>query len=322
MLLNVKLHANQNLMPAVCLLVAGCALAATAACGRALRPTPAVSLPAPAPVVPMVVEPGITSWSMPVTMPSTRYLNEISTTLERDSAGTVLRERVETRALVSLQGRRDTLGGFRGSGVIDSFTVRGLERALTPGVGEPSAARVVTVLPEAPLSVPFDVTLDPRALRIATRPPLANECDRAERGATAMVRDLVVRLPKTLSVGATWRDSTVGFMCRLGIPITSRSQSTYVVERAERVSGGTDLVLRKVSSTQLTGDLRSTWRTVTLAAGGQSTFLLFVDALNGTVRGAEGNGQLTVKVSDSSRRDGLGTQEIRQVTTSRIVRRP
>ncbi|MEO7997286.1 MAG: hypothetical protein ABI852_07560 [Gemmatimonadaceae bacterium] len=292
-----------------------------AACGGGLQPapTPTPAPPTPAPVVPIVLEPTVERWTMPAVMPSTKYVNEVATTLERDSAGRVLTEHVTTRGIITLQGRRDTLGAFRGSGAVDSFTVRGLERVLTPGQAESKGSMQVPVVTVAPLNVMFDAVLDSRIFRVAARPALPNECDRPETGATSLVRDLIVRLPKTLSVGATWRDSTVSFLCRLGVPITTRSNAVFTIERAEQVQGRTELIVRKTSDIQLTGDLRSTWRVLTVSATGRATQLIRVDASNGVLRSADVDGMLTVKLTDTSRRDGSGTQEVRQTTKGRVT---
>ncbi|MBC8090113.1 MAG: hypothetical protein H7Z40_22885 [Phycisphaerae bacterium] len=300
-----------------------CVLLTVVACGRKAPPSVEPRVPTPAPVIPIaVVPPPVSNWSIPAALPSSRYLMEVSATLQRDSAGTVLEERMETRGLVTLQGRRDTLGAFRGSGVVDSFTVRGLEQVLTPAQSETSTSRAVPVMANPGLTVPFEVSLDARMIRISTRPPLANECDRAESGATNMVRDLVVRLPRTLSVGTTWQDSTVGFLCRLGVPITMRTKSTYLVASMERVQDRVELIVRKSADVVMAGEVKSTWRTVTVNATGRSTHMSRVDALSGVVRSAEGDGQLTVRLTDTSRRDGSATQEVRQQTKVRVTGRP
>lgn len=251
-------------------------------------------------------------------LPLSKYVNETTTTLERDSAGRVLSEHVIARGVISLQGRRDTVGGFRGTGTVDSFTVRGLERVLAPGTGEVSSTPV-PVLSAPALSVNFDATLDARILRVATRPALANECDRAEVGATNLVRDVMVRLPRTLAIGQTWQDSTIGFQCRLGVPITSRTKNNYVIERADKVQDRTELVVRKTSDTQMTGEIKSTWRVMTVTATGRSTQMIRVDATTGVLRGADSDGQLVVKLNDTSRRDGSGVQEVRQTTKGRVT---
>ena len=259
---------------------------------------------------------------MPAVVPSAKYLSEVSATLERDSAGRVLTEHVDTRGLITLQGRRDTLGAFRGSGVVDSFTVRGLENALAPNQSEAKARVPVPVLIDAPLTVSFDAAFDTRNLRVATKPALANECDRPETGATNLVRDLLVRLPSHLTVGQMWQDSTVSFVCRLGVPITSRAKSSYTVERADRVQNGIELIVRRITDTQLSGELKNTWRTMTVSATGHTTHNIRVDGTTGVVRAVENDGLLTIKLNDTSRRDGSGTQDIRQITKGRITLRP
>ena len=296
---------------------------AVACGGGAIKPSAAPTLPppAPAPVIPITVEPLIERWTVPAVVPSTRYLSEVSATLERDSAGRVLTEHLDTRALITLQGRRDTLGAFRGSGVVDSFTVRGLESALTPNQGESKPRTPVPVLPDRPIAVAFDAAFDTRNLRIATKPPLANECDRPETGATNVVRDLLVRLPARLTVGQTWQDSSVSFACRLGVPITSRTRSSYSVERADKVPGGIELLVRRIADTQLNGEVKSTWRTLTVSANGRTTHNIRVDGTTGIVRAVESDGLLTIKLNDTSRRDGSGVQDIRQITKGRITLR-
>ena len=297
-------------------------LASANGCRHAVAAPPVIAPPPPT-VLPVAPPPVVISnWSVSPTLAPTRYVSEVSAILERDSAGRVLQEHVNTRALISLQGRRDSLGGMRVSGVVDSFTVSGLERALAPSNQTDNAnSKSVVVVPALPLVVPFDAVLDARNIRVTTRPPLANECDRPESGATSLVRELLVRIPKTLTVGARWRDSTIGFFCRLSVPITSRARSEYTVERSEKVQDRTELILRRVTDTQLDGNLKSAWRTATLSGNGRATQTIRIDATTGVVRNIDGDGLLTIKLTDTARRDGSGTQELRQKTTSRTVAR-
>jgi hypothetical protein len=263
------------------------------------------------------------TWSIPAVPPALRYVTEVNATLERDSVGRVVQQHVQSRGVITLQTRRDSLGGMRSTGVVDSFTVRGLEEVLSPTVtADARSGKSVPVVVAPPLSVQFDATLDARTLRVTTRPPLANECDSPETGATSLVRDVMVRVPKTLSVGLQWSDSTVGFMCRLNVPITVRSRSLYLVERSEQVSNHVELILKRITYTQLDGNLQSTWRTVTLIGAGQVTQLVRVDVASGAVRSIDGDGLLSIKLTDTGRRDGSGVQELRQKTTSRTIVRP
>lgn len=270
--------------------------------------------------------PTVATYTVPTTAASVRYLTEVSATLERDSANRVLQERVATRGVITLSAQRDSLGNVRASGTVDSFTVRGLENVLTPA--PPTDARtgkplpIVPAAPSVPLSVQFDAVLDQRMLRITTRPPLANECDRPETGATNLVREVIVRVPRTLSVGLAWRDSAVSVQCRLNVPITLRTKAEYVVERAEQHANRTELVVRRTVDTQFDGETRSTWRNVSLSGAGKVTQVLRIDAGTGVVRSIDGDGQLTVRLSDSSRRDASGMQVLRQKTTSRTIVRP
>ncbi|MEP6766817.1 MAG: hypothetical protein ABJB66_21050 [Gemmatimonadaceae bacterium] len=294
-------------------------LVVASGCSKAITPTPVVVSPLPvAPEPAVVAPPVISSWTTPATFASTRYLSEVSATFERDSAGHKLQEHVETRALISLQGRRDPLGGLRANGQVDSFTVRGLEHALSSSTqSDNTTTTPLVVVPTPPLAVSFDAVIDEHNIRVTTRPPLANECDRAESGATNIVRELLIRLPKTLTVGAQWRDSTAGFRCRLGVPITSFTRAEYVVERVETIQDRTELIVHRITDTQLDGNLKSTWRTLTITGTGRTTQNIRIDAVTGVIQSIEGDGTLIVRLNDSARRDGQGTQEVRQTTKSR-----
>ena len=306
---------------ALVIAIAGCSHRNTSVAAATLPPPPT---PTPEVVVPEVVS----NWTMPAAVAMTRYVTEVSATLERDSAGRPLQEHVETRALISLQGKRDSTGALRANGLVDSFTVRGLERALSPSnqgernQGDRANSTTVALIPAVPVGVSFDAVIGEHTIRVTTRPPLANECDKPETGATNIVRELLIRLPKTVSVGARWRDSTLSFQCRLGVPITSRTRAEYIVDRAEKVHDRTDLIVRKTTDTQLDGNTRSTWRTVTITGTGRATQLIRIDAATGIVQSIDGDGALTVRISDTSRRDGSGMQEVRQTTHSRTALHP
>ncbi|MEP6779769.1 MAG: hypothetical protein ABJC26_07765 [Gemmatimonadaceae bacterium] len=294
-------------------------LVAVGGCSKAVAPTPVVvAAPPPPPEPVVVVQPAITSWTIPATFASTWYLTEVSATLETDSLGHAIMEHVETRALIALQGRRDSLGGLRANGQVDSFTVRGLERALLPlNQSDKATTAPLAAVPASSLAVAFDASIEAHNIRVTTRPPLANECDRAESGATNLVRELLIRVPKTLSVGTTWRDSTAGFRCRLGVPITSFTRASYVVDRMEKVSGRTMLIVRRSTETQLDGNLKSSWRTLSITGTGRATQNIRIDAVTGVIQSIDGDGTLILRLNDSARRDGQGTQEVRQTTKSR-----
>ena len=294
------------------------------ACSKAVIPPPVVVAPPPPVAEPVVVAvPEISRWTIPSTFASTRYVTEVSATLARDSVGHTMQEHVETRALIALQGRRDSLGGLRANGQVDSFTVRGLERALSASnQGDNATATALPLVAVSPLAIAFDAVIDEHNVRVTTRPPLANECDRAESGATNIVRELLIRIPKTMTVGAKWRDSTASFMCRLGVPITSRTRAEYFVDRMEKVQNRTELIVRRTTDTQLDGNVKSTWRSLSITGTGHTTQNIRIDATTGIIQSVEGDGMLTVRLNDSARRDGSGNQELRQTTKSRTVVRP
>jgi hypothetical protein len=250
---------------------------------------------------------------MPGQVALASYDAKVVARLDRDSAGQSRREQVETRALIVLQLARDSSGALRGSGHVDSFSVRGLENALSADASAAASATLNRVL--------FDAVLDASSARVTTRPVLANECDQPEAGATALVRELLIRIPTTLSVDDRWQDTTAAFICRSGIPITVRQRNSYRVERAVDVDGHAMLAVRRTIETALDGSIHTTWRTVDLMGTGHAEQLISVDAVLGSIAAIDGTSTLSLKVTDSARRDQARIQTVVQKVQLSIRKR-
>lgn len=257
-------------------------------------------------------------------MAERRYDVRANARVQRDSAGRTDEQRVETTGLVSLTLQRATDGALRGSGRVDSFAVR--------VDGAPPPTPVMTTLPSgATLTngsarpqgpVLFDAILDAVSIRIVTRPPLANECDRPEAGATALVRDLLVRIPRSVAVGDQWRDSTASIVCRAGIPITVRSAHSYVAQRIDGEGATSSVIVQRNTTTRLEGALQTSWRALELTGTGTGRDEARVEISSGALLQLRGDGTMTLQVTDRSRPGAARTQRVsQQLTTEVNVRR-
>ena len=288
------------------------AVAVLTACapGPSAAPAPA-PVPAPVATPPVVENPRATRYRLPLALVATSYGMRVRTELERDSAGRTERDVVESSARVELTLRRDPRGLLRGAGRVDSFVVRASgasARTATP------AAMSSTTVP-APLftSVAIDAVLDSTQLRTVVRPPLANECDRPEAAAAGMARELLVRVPESVSVGDRWRDSLVTLVCRGGVPMTMRTTIESVA--AGMSDGDRTLRVQRTFATTLEGNSRTPWRQVEITGTGRGTQDVQVDIARGTIVALDGESTLTIRVVNGSLRDAARTQQVVQKVT-------
>ncbi len=289
------------------------------ACGRAAAPSVVITpapVPAAAPVA--VVLPSRIAVASAVAERS--YEVRATARIERDSAGHNDEQRVESRGVVTWSLRRAADGAVRGSGRVDSFAVR-IEGAGAPVPTPVPISNVSGALSRVPTSVAFDAVLDATTVRVVTRPPLANECDRPESSATALVRDLLVRVPTSVVSGDRWRDSSVSIVCRVGIPITVRSQHEYLLERVEGAAANMTLYIKRTTSTRLEGKLGSAWRALELTGSGSATDNARVDVTTGALLQLDGQGTLTLQLIDRSRPTTPRTQRITQQLTTHVESR-
>lgn len=304
--------------------IAALALSALAACASSPSAVPAPSptpVPVPSPVPPPVSAPSaaprVARYRLPVVLPSTQYAVRLRAELERDSAGRKDRSTVESSARVELTLRRDPRGALRGIGRVDSFTVHAsgsAVRSTTPGA--PSSPQNTPAF----TNVVVDAVLDSTLVRAVVRPALANECDRPEAAAADLARDLLVRVPETLSVGDRWRDSLVTLVCRGGVPLTVRTLIESTLDGT--ADNDRTLHIRRVLTVRLDGSSRMPWRQTDIDGDGRGTQDLQVDVTAGTVLSLDGESTLTIRVSNGSLRDQARVQTVTQKTTLSARRVP
>jgi len=246
-----------------------------------------------------------------------------------DSAGTPITEQVESTAFVRFSLERtgsptDTASlGLRGTGRVEGFVMAPTTRLATARTSALSGVADPPAYPTLPLSVPFEALFEGPGTRVAPTPPLANECDRPETGATAMARELLVRLPGALTTGSTWTDTSRVFVCRGGVPVTVETLATTRVSAIEGSAEGPATRVRVVRQLEIRaeGEQATAWRTVALLGRGHGHQTLVLSAPSGVLQEMQSDSETVFDVRDTARPDG-GTQRVTQRVqyTARLVR--
>lgn len=267
--------------PAVlCLALVGCASGPAHPAPNLIDGSITVPVPEVRPVPPRKVSRVV----LPRRTEESRYSIESVARVERDSSGNRESAEIRTTALISLTVERDSLQ-TRGNGVVDSFVVRGLET--TGGVTSASMQ---------PLRVPFEFAIDSNQMRVAVVPALANVCDQPETGATTLVRDLVMRLPRDLVVGATWTDSSAAFVCRAGVPIIIRTKNSYFVDRIDGTEEQNEVFVTRTMETMVEGSSTVAWRARSVRGSGGGTQTIRLNGKTGAIVELDGKTSLTLDV--------------------------
>lgn len=275
------------------------AIVGVSACGPKLVPLPPTERrPEPVPV-PVVVPVLPTRLTIPSVVPEHQYRLQSVTELERDSAGKKETRRITSQANVFVRMQRNTDGGFEAAGRIRGYSIT------------PSLSTTPVVID----SLRFDALLNPTMLRVVSQPLLANECDRPETGALTLVRDLLVRVPASVSIGERWRDSTIHIVCRSNVPMTVRTSSEYDVTQITQHSDGLHVIVRRISTTRMTGKTTSSWRALEVVGIGTGTLTADVAVVSGAVTQVSGNSSLVFTVTDSGAPVNQRTQQVTQRVT-------
>jgi len=216
-------------------------------------------------------------------------------------AGVPDEQRIDTRALVSMSFERAVSGALRGTGQIDSFTVRS-------SIAESAKQRaaMTAVAPTKPALLLIDALIDSMNLRVVTRPPLANECDRPEVSAMQLARELLVRIPDGVTQGDQWSDSTVTLVCRNGVPLTVYTTTRSTLDKLSKET----LVVTRDISTKLEGTGGTAFRAFELTGSGSGSQRLEIAASSGILERLQGTSTLTLRVVE---RIPPGTPRIQQV---------
>ena len=203
---------------------------------------------------------------------------------------------------------RAVTGALRGSGQVDSFTVRS---SITERAKSVAATAEIPVRPS--LSLFIDAISDSTTLRIVSRPPLANECDRPEVSAMQLARELLVRIPDGVAEGDQWRDSTVNLVCRNGVPLTVYTTTRSTLAKVSRET----LVVNRELSTKLEGKGGTAFRAFELVGTGSGSQRIEIAAVTGILENMQGTSTLTMQVVE---RIPPGTPRSQQVLQTVEIR--
>lgn len=249
-------------------------------------PTPRPVVAAPAPPAPVTNNRVLLPRTQPRSNWTISAVTRLKVTGAAMPAGVSDEQRIDTRALVSMSFDRTATGALRGSGQVDSFTVRS---SIAESAKQLAAAAAAPVKPSLLL---IDALIDSTNLRIVTRPPLANECDRPEVSAMQLARELLVRIPDGVAEGDQWRDSTVTLVCRNGVPLT-----VYTVTRSTlaKLSRETLMVNREINTT-LEGKGGTAFRAFELVGTGSGSQRVEIAAATGILEKLQGTSTLTMQV--------------------------
>lgn len=202
-------------------------------------------------------------------------------------AGVSNEQRVDTRALVSMSFDRTVIGALRGSGQVDSFTVRS-------SIAEsPTALGATATNPLRPSSLLLiDALSDSTTLRVVSRPPLANECDRPEVSAMQLARELLVRIPDGVVEGSQWRDSTVTLVCRNGVPLTVYTTTRSTLTKFSRET----LVVTRDVRTTVEGKGGTAFRAFEVVGTGSGSHRVEIATLTGILEKLQGTSTLSLQL--------------------------
>ena len=265
------------------------------ACASA-APTPS-NAPSPANVVP-VPPPPVTANRvlLPRSQPRSDWtisaITRLKVTGATMPAGVSDEQRIDTRALVSMSFDRTTSGGLRGSGQVDSFTVHSSIADIAKQL--PATASATVAFKSTPSLLLIDGLIDSMNLRVVTRPPLVNECDRPEVGAMQLARELLVRIPDGVAEGDQWRDSTVTLVCRGGVPLTVYTTTHSTLEKLSRQT----LVVKREINTKLEGRGGTAFRAFQLVGTGSGVQRVEVAASSGILEKLQGTSTLTMQIME------------------------
>ena len=255
-------------------------------------PEPApVGAPIPDPEKPVPIDPLAEPWLVgtPV-LPVTHEL--VLTTAVRaaaDAAALTAARADSSRTTLTVRWDSAGRASVR-SGAVLSFRVG----AAAPSGGGVMAVPVGLTLP---LSLAAVVDAEGGAVRITE--PRESGCGSAAAVAQ-MVREVLVAPPRRLTRGLTWADSLRTTICRDSIPLALTSIRHYVVEDARVQEGRAIVVIRRRSSTTLSGTGTQFGEAVTISGEGEGELLFGLRLDDGQM--TEGNGVSSLTLTLVGRR--------------------
>ena len=264
-------------------------LALTVACAPARTPPApapvpvAVSAPIPVPEKPVPVDPLAEPWM--VGAPNTPITHELVVTTSvraATSAATLATARSDS-SRTTLSVRWDGTGdATRRSGTITSY------RAGLATPASPSAVPAGLALPVA-----LSAAADAERGTVRVTQPADASCG-ADASAAQMAREVLLAPPSRLTRGLTWADSLRTTVCRDSVPLTLTSIRRYVVEDARVQEGRAVVVIRRQSTTTLSGAGTQFGEAVTITGEGTGELLFGLRLDDGQMTDGNGVSNLTL----------------------------
>lgn len=278
-----------------------CALLAIAAQAGCRTTVPEQVLTKPVPAITAAA-------SRPDRGPWEPHPNGVASSYAIVQAATVRMEEDSSVRVDSVASRTDVFlavspaGQF--AGTVTAFRTRG-------------SGQLFATPPGVTLPVTFSGSITAAGTAQLTLPEPSPSCVSAATTVVLSSRDLWLRLPDTVRLGATWHDASATVICRDGIPLRMSARRSYHVERAD-TTGGDVAVVVVARSQQLVLDGSGTqWgEHVRVYGTGTGDMMLRVSARTGTVLDA--NGQSMLELTFTSTRT---VQRVRQQgeTSIRLV---
>ena len=188
------------------------------------------------------------------------------------------------------------------SGLIRSveITVPGAPPSALPGLVVP----YVFAAPDAPPGVQASP---------AGRPAIQDPCTSTAHVPLGALRDLLIKVPESVTVGRQWSDSGSFTTCRDGVRIEVSSRRNFRVVAYEKRPAGAVLLVTRAGQTTLRGISVRGDDTTHVEGIGTNSMQYDLDPVTGSVLSASGTGTLDVVV-----RGALKSQRARQTSATLI----
>jgi hypothetical protein len=269
-------------------LVSGATGMAVLSCAPARQPAP--TTPAPVPSAPRPAAPVAEAWSFAWTPGVARYEVKTISIVELKDDTSRARDSLTTIARLGLR-LAATNGRLRVSGTVDSFLVSTMGRV--PPAPNDTAGRK----PGDPL-LTFRGTLDASGLELEQAEHAAN-CDSPAAALLALASDMLPPVPRGLTRGQRWTDTTITAICRGDIPVSTQAIHAYEVTGPRNAADGRPAIeVRRTSTISLTGTGAQRGQAVTITGSGTADRTMLLDVAGGRLLHSEGQSFSTVSIAN------------------------
>ena len=185
------------------------------------------------------------------------------------------------------------------SGTVDSATLAASGRMRRP----------IQQLLAAPLRFTAEASSTGEVGKFAAE--VSPACDSPADPLLATARDLLITVPRSLTLGTTWTETTSSTVCRGEIPLTSKAVQRYEVQGADSVDGRPAVRIRRTSEVTIEGRGEQRGQDIRVTGNGTAAMNLFISPESGTFLGGEGDYTATLRF-DSDVRQQTFEQKVKQ----------